>query len=82
MVLPVVVAVKFAVEEIAVKVPPVASQEPDTEMVWVEVAVNVPLTSTSLNETAPPAPPVEKVSPVQTKNSVDEVADKAPFRRL
>ena len=60
MVLPVVVAVKLTVELAEVKVPLVASQDPDTEMVWVEVAVKVPLMSTSVKETAPPAPPPEE----------------------
>ena len=77
------VAVKFTVEDALVKVPPVASQLPETEMVWVLVAVKVPLMSTSVREMAPEMAPTEKVLPVQTKNSeLVELAVKVPAVEL
>ena len=76
------VAVKVTVEDALVKVPPVASQFPETEIVWVEDAVKVPLMSTSVKEMAPEVLPTENVLPVMTKNSEVELAVRVPAVEL
>ena len=70
------VVAKVTVEEAELKVPELY-QEPNTDICWVEDAVNVPRISRLLRDMAPAVPVlVRKVSPDQTKNSEDDEAVK------